>query len=103
MEVGFAAAVLAGALTLAAAGDSILHGAALLFDYALGIGVPFLLAAAFVTPFLGFVGRFRRHYRAVELVVGGLLVVTGVMVLTGTFQEIGGWMLDRWPGFGQFG
>ena len=95
--------VLAGVLTLAASGDSIVHGALLLLAYALGIGVPFLLAAAFVTPFLRFVGRFRRHYRTVELAVGGLLVVTGVMVLTGTFQEIGGWMLDRWPGFGQFG
>lgn len=95
--------VLAGVLTLAASGDSIVQGALLLLAYALGIGVPFLLAAAFVTPFLRFVSRFRRHYRAVELAVGGLLVVTGVMVLTGTFQEIGGWMLDRWPGFGQFG
>lgn len=95
--------VLAGVLTLAASGDSIVQGALLLLAYALGIGVPFLLAAAFVTPFLRFVGRFRRHYRTVELAVGGLLVVTGVMVLTGTFQEIGGWMLDRWPGFGQFG
>ncbi len=95
--------VLAGVLTLAASGDSIVQGALLLLAYALGIGVPFLLAAAFVTPFLRFVGRFRRHYRMVELAVGGLLVVTGVMVLTGTFQEIGGWMLDRWPSFGQFG
>lgn len=95
--------VLAGVLTVAAAGDSVGRGAALLFAYALGIGIPFLLAAAFVTPFLRFVGRFRRHYRAVELVVGALLVITGIMVLTGTFQEIGGWMLDRWPDFGRFG
>ena len=95
--------VLAGILTLAAGSDSVLEGAALLFAYALGIGVPFLLAAAFVAPFLRFVARFRRHVRAVELAVGGLLVVTGVMVLTGTFQEIGGWMLDRWPGLGRFG
>lgn len=95
--------VLAGVLTVAAAGDSITRGAALLFAYALGIGVPFLLAAGFVTPFLRFVTKFRRYYRAVELAVGGLLIVTGIMVLTGTFQEIGAWMLDRWPGFGQFG
>ena len=74
-----------------------------MFVYALGIGLPFLLAAGFVTPFMRFVQRFRRHLRAVEIAMGALLVVTGVMVLTGTFQEIGGWMLDRWPGFGQFG
>jgi len=95
--------VLAGILTIAAAADSAWQGAALLFAYALGIGVPFLLAAAFVTPFLRFVQRFRKHFRAVEIAVGGLLVVTGVMVLTGTFQEIGTWMLDRWPELGRFG
>ncbi|WP_372617337.1 cytochrome c biogenesis CcdA family protein [Falsiroseomonas sp.] len=95
--------VLAGVLTIAAAQDSVVEGALLLFAYALGIGIPFLLAAAFVTPFLRFVGRFRRHFRAVEIAVGGLLVLTGVMVLTGTFQEIGGWMLERWPDLGRFG
>ncbi len=95
--------VLAGVLTIAAASDSVAEGALLLFVYALGIGVPFLIAAAFVTPFLGFVQRFRRHLRAVEIAMGALLVVTGVMVLTGTFQEVGGWMLERWPGLGRLG
>lgn len=95
--------VLAGVLTLAAGRDSILEGAMLLFIYALGIGVPFLLAAASVAPFLRFIGRFRGYFRAVEIIVGGLLILTGVMVMTGTFQEIGGWMLDRWPDLGRFG
>lgn len=95
--------VLAGILTIAAAGDGVAEGAMLLFAYALGIGIPFMLAAAFVTPFLRFVARFRQHYRAVELAAGGLLALTGVLVLTGSFQEIGAWMLDRWPGLGRFG
>jgi cytochrome c-type biogenesis protein len=95
--------VLAGILTIAAAADSAWQGAALLFTYAVGIGVPFLLAAAFVTPFLRFVQRFRKHFRAVEITAGGLLVVTGTMVLTGTFQEVGAWILDRWPDLGRFG
>jgi cytochrome c-type biogenesis protein len=95
--------VLAGILTLAAASDGVAQGAGLLFAYALGIGVPFLLAAAFVTPFLRFVARFRRHFRAVEIAVGGLLVVTGLLVLTGSFQQIGAWILDRWPELGRFG
>jgi cytochrome c-type biogenesis protein len=65
--------------------------------------VPFLLAAAFVMPFLRFVQRFRKHFRKVEIAVGVLLVGTGVMVMTGTFQEIGAWMLERWPELGRFG
>jgi cytochrome c-type biogenesis protein len=95
--------ILAGILTIAASRGSAVEGASLLFVYALGIGVPFLLAAAFVTPFLRFVQRFRRHFRAVEIAVGALLVGTGVMVMTGTFQEIGTWMLERWPDLGRFG
>jgi cytochrome c-type biogenesis protein len=95
--------VLAGILTIAASRGSAVEGASLLFVYAMGIGVPFLLAAAFVTPFLRFVQRFRRHFRAVEIGVGALLVGTGVMVMTGTFQEIGTWILDRWPDLGRFG
>jgi cytochrome c-type biogenesis protein len=95
--------ILAGILTIAASRGSTLEGASLLFVYAMGIGVPFLLAAAFVTPFLRFVQRFRRHFRAVELAVGALLIGTGLMVMTGTFQEIGNWMIERWPGLGRFG
>lgn len=95
--------ILAGILTIAASRGSAIEGASLLFVYALGIGIPFLLAAAFVTPFLRFVQRFRRHFRKVEIAVGVLLVGTGVMVMTGTFQEIGTWMLDRWPELGRFG
>jgi cytochrome c-type biogenesis protein len=95
--------ILAGILTIAASRGSAIEGASLLFVYALGIGIPFLLAAAFVTPFLRFVQHFRRHFRKVEIAVGVLLVGTGVMVMTGTFQEIGTWMLDRWPELGRFG
>ncbi len=95
--------ILAGILTIAASRGSTMEGASLLFVYALGIGIPFLLAAAFVTPFLRFVQRFRRHFRKVEIAVGALLVATGVMVMTGTFQEIGAWMLERWPELGRFG
>ncbi len=95
--------VLAGILTIAASRGSALEGGSLLFVYAMGIGVPFLLAAAFVTPFLRFVQRFRRHFRAVEIASGALLVATGVLVMTGSFQAIGIWMLERWPELGRFG
>lgn len=95
--------VLAGILTLAAAERSVAQGAALLFAYALGIGIPFLLAAAFVTPFLGFLARARRWLRAVELASAALLVAAGVLLMLGRLQEIGAWMLDTWPGLGRLG
>jgi cytochrome c-type biogenesis protein len=95
--------VLAGILTLAAAEQSVAQGALLLFAYALGIGIPFLLAAAFVTPFLGFVARFRRHLRWVELASAALLVAAGLLLITGRFHEIGFWMLETWPALGRLG
>ncbi|WP_027284264.1 cytochrome c biogenesis CcdA family protein [Rubritepida flocculans] len=95
--------ILAGILTIAASRGDALEGATLLFAYAMGIGIPFLLAAVFATPFLGFVQRFRRHFRAVEIALGLLLIATGVLVMTGGFQEIGAWMIERWPELGRFG
>jgi cytochrome c-type biogenesis protein len=95
--------ILAGILTIAASRGGALEGATLLFAYAMGIGIPFLLAAAFATPFLGFVQRFRRHFRKVEIALGLLLIATGLLVMTGGFQEIGAWMIERWPELGRFG
>ncbi|MFN3449372.1 MAG: cytochrome c biogenesis CcdA family protein [Roseococcus sp.] len=95
--------ILAGILTIAASRGGALEGATLLFAYAMGIGIPFLLAAAFATPFLGFVQRFRPHFRKVEIALGLLLIATGLLVMTGGFQEIGAWMIERWPELGRFG
>ncbi len=95
--------VLAAILTLAAAEPSLAQGALLLFAYALGIGIPFLLAAAFVTPFLGFLARFRRWLRLVELVSAALLVATGLLLMAGRFQDIGAWLLETFPALGRLG
>ena len=95
--------ILAGILTIAASSQSIGYGATLLAIYAAGIGVPFMLAALFASQFLGFVHRMRRYFRAVELAVGGLLVVTGVMIMTGTFNVIGNWLLETFPIFSRLG
>ena len=74
--------VLAGILTLAAGQETLLHGVALLALYSLGLGVPFLLTAISLDRFYHFYARARRHFRAVELVSGGLLVVVGLLVAT---------------------
>ena len=50
---------LAAILFVAASEDQAFYGASLLLVYALGIGVPFLLAAAAIGPFMGFMQRFR--------------------------------------------
>jgi cytochrome c-type biogenesis protein len=95
--------VLAAILFVAAAEDTVWRGASLLGVYALGIGVPFLLAALLVRPFLGLMRRFRRYLHRVEQVMGLLLVITGVLFFTGSVNEIGFWLLETFPALGRVG
>jgi cytochrome c-type biogenesis protein len=89
--------VLATVLTLAASEGSLGAGVRLLFVYSLGLGVPFVLAAVAIGPFIGFLQRFRRHLRHVEMVMGVLLLVTGVLMLTGSLNWFGQWLIDNVP------
>jgi cytochrome c-type biogenesis protein len=89
--------VLATVLTLAANEASLGTGVRLLFVYSLGLGIPFVLAAVAIGPFLGFLNRFRRHLGRVEIVMGLLLVVTGLLILTGGLNWFGTWMIENIP------
>ena len=95
--------VLAAILFVAAGEDTVWKGASLLGVYALGIGVPFLLAALLAPAFLGFMQRFRRHLHRVEQVMGLFLVITGVLFITGSVNEIGFWLLETFPALGRVG
>jgi len=95
--------ILATILMVAASGEDVSYGVSLLAVYAAGIGLPFLIAAFAVKPFMGFLGRFRRHMRKVELTIGGLLVVTGVAIFTGSLVEVSNWILETFPGIAEVG
>jgi cytochrome c-type biogenesis protein len=93
--------VLATVLALAANEASLTTGVKLLFVYSLGLGIPFILAAIAVQPFISFMVRFRRHLDKVEKVMGLILVVTGLLFLTGSINWLGSWLLDAFPGLSQ--
>ncbi|MDX2289665.1 MAG: cytochrome c biogenesis protein CcdA [Hyphomicrobiaceae bacterium] len=93
--------VLATVLALAADQGSLWTGVSLLFVYSLGLGVPFILAAVAIRPFLGFMQRFKRHLGVVEKLMGAVLVVTGILFLTGSMNYLGQWMLETFPALGQ--
>jgi cytochrome c-type biogenesis protein len=93
--------VLATVLTLAASEGSLGAGVRLLFVYSLGLGIPFVLAAVAIGPFLGFVQRFRHHLRRVEMAMGAVLVLTGVLMLTGSLNVMGVWLLENVPVLGR--
>lgn len=95
--------VLAAILFVAGSEDTVVKGASLLSIYALGIGVPFLLAALFASQFVSLMSRFRRHLGMVEKVSGGLLVVTGILIMTGSMNRIAYWLLEVFPSLGTTG
>ena len=95
--------ILAAILFVAGSEDSVVYGGSLLGAYALGLGVPFLIAALFARPFMAFMARFRRHIPAMEKATGALLVGTGVLFLTGSMAEIAYWLLEAFPALGQIG
>jgi cytochrome c-type biogenesis protein len=89
--------VLATVLAVAANEASLGAGVRLLFVYSLGLGIPFVLAAAALGPFLAVLQRMRAHLRHVEMVMGVLLVATGVLMLTGSLNWLGAWLLENVP------
>ncbi len=89
--------ILATVLALAANEGSLATGVKLLFVYSLGLGVPFILAAVAIGPFLGFMQRFRRHLDKVEKAMGAFLVLTGLLFFTGSINWFGSWLLDNFP------
>jgi cytochrome c-type biogenesis protein len=89
--------VLATVLTVAANEASLSAGVRLLFVYSLGLGIPFVLAAMAIGPFLAFLQRFKKHLGNVERVMGVLLIVAGVMMLTGSLNWFGQWMIENVP------
>jgi cytochrome c-type biogenesis protein len=88
---------LAAVLAIAASEETLDRGMTLLGLYSLGIGAPFVAAAIGIRPFLGFLGRFRRHLGSVEKAMGGLLVVTGVLFLSGWMATMTYWLLETFP------
>lgn len=95
--------VLAAILFVAGSSETIWNGAGLLFVYALGLGIPFILAGAFAGRFLKWAGSFRRHMGKVEKIMGGFLVLTGILFITGQMSAISYWLLDTFPIFSQLG
>jgi cytochrome c-type biogenesis protein len=89
--------VLATVLTLAASETSLWSGVRLLFVYSLGLGLPFILAAIAIRPFLGFMKRFKRHFTTLEKVMGLLLIVTGLLFVFGAQNWFSQWMLEHFP------
>jgi cytochrome c-type biogenesis protein len=95
--------VLGAILTLSAVSPAISNGTALLAIYALGLGLPFVLAAAFASVFVTRMRHLRRLGRPLQIVAGALMILMGVAMITGWLSTFAFWMLNTFPVFGRIG
>lgn len=95
--------ILGSILTLGATTDSVGRGTLLLGVYALGLGVPFLLAAFFMTPFLRRLATLRKAGRYLQLITGLILVAMGIAVASGQLMHFAVWLLKTFPALGHIG
>jgi cytochrome c-type biogenesis protein len=80
--------ILAGILTMASTKETVSQGVLLLAVYSMGLGIPFLLTSLGLNQFLAFYGRFKRHFRAVEMASGVLVFAVGVLILTNNLSRL---------------
>ncbi|MBC7476690.1 MAG: cytochrome c biogenesis protein CcdA [Pseudorhodobacter sp.] len=95
--------ILSAILSIAMQQGSVSRGAALLAVYALGLGIPFLLCAAFfprLTPLMTFM---KRHMQQIERIMGLMLWTIGLLMLTGGFSQFSYWLLEHLPASLQLG
>ncbi|MGZ2258057.1 cytochrome c biogenesis CcdA family protein [Roseobacter sp. A03A-229] len=90
-------------LSLAASEASVSRGTLLLGIYAAGLGIPFLLAAMFMTRAVGLMNRLKRHMKTIERVMGGLLIFVGLAMVTGAFTTFSYWLLEQFPALALLG
>src|SRR5919206_1238374 len=89
--------ILAAILAVAGSEASVTQGALLLAAYSAGLGIPFVLAALAMKPFVGFLKRMRSRYALVERAMGALLVITGIAFLGGWMTTASYWLLETFP------
>ncbi|AXI52247.1 MULTISPECIES: cytochrome c biogenesis CcdA family protein [unclassified Sulfitobacter] len=90
-------------LSLAASEASVTRGTLLLGVYAAGLGIPFLLAAMFITRATQVMNRIKPYMKLIERGMGILLVVVGLALLTGAFTTFSFWLLETFPALGALG
>ncbi len=91
--------ILAGILAVAASKDTMMDGVKLLAAYSAGLGIPFLITSLAINQFFAAFARIRKHYHAIEVVSGVLLVAVGVLIFTNQFTIIARFLQPYLPTF----
>lgn len=95
--------ILGAILGIAATEGDVARGTTLLAAYAFGLGIPFLLVAAFFPRLKGPMDWMKRNLDRIERISGLLLWTVGLMMITGQFAAMSYWMLETFPGLALLG
>lgn len=77
-------------LGMAGTTGTAMSGFWLLISYSLGLGLPFLLAAAFIRYLFPKWGKIARYARIAQVVGGVLMIIAGLLMITGYFTRLSG-------------
>jgi cytochrome c-type biogenesis protein len=80
--------VLGGVLTIAAAQGGSVRGATLLFVYAAGLGLPFLLVGLGVRRLMSALAFVKRNYHWIAGVSGTVMIAIGILVATNLWTRL---------------
>ncbi len=89
--------VLAGILAIASQQDTVFQGIVLLFVYSLGLGIPFFLTAISINKFFNMFNRIKKHFHAIEVVGGIMLVAVGILMITNYLTIIASYFSKWFP------
>jgi cytochrome c-type biogenesis protein len=95
--------ILGAILTASAVSATVSQGILLLSLYSLGLGLPFIAAAAFTDGLLARLRVFGRIGRSLQLGAGAVVTAMGVAMLTGQLTRFSYWLLETFPFFATIG
>jgi cytochrome c-type biogenesis protein len=89
--------VLGAILTASAVSATVSQGIVLLSLYSLGLGIPFMAAAAFTDGLLARLRTLGRIGRSLQMGAGALVVAMGAAIVTGALTSFSYWLLETFP------
>jgi cytochrome c-type biogenesis protein len=95
--------VLGAILTVSAVSETATAGILLLTTYSLGLGIPFLLSAAFTEGLMRRMGAMRRTGRYLKIGAGAVMIAMGIAMMSGYMSVFSYWLLENFPMFSTIG
>lgn len=95
--------ILGTILTVGATSATVGDGIALLATYSLGLGMPFIIAAALTDGLLARLKSAGRIGRALRLTAGSIMILMGVAMITGQLSAFSYWLLETFPSLASIG